>query len=56
MQSPRSRVLAANATIAANRSGLQWSTIMSLASACVLTLPVAIVPSGVLFFVFRHLF
>jgi inorganic phosphate transporter, PiT family len=44
------------ATMAANRSGLQRSTIMSLGSAWMLTLPVAIVLSGLLFFVFRHLF
>jgi inorganic phosphate transporter, PiT family len=43
-------------TMAANRSGLRWSTIMSLVSAWVLTLPVSIALSGVLFFVFRHLF
>jgi inorganic phosphate transporter, PiT family len=43
-------------TMAANRSGLQWSTVMSLVSAWVLTLPVSIVLSGVLFFIFRHLF
>jgi inorganic phosphate transporter, PiT family len=43
-------------TMAANRSGLQWSTIMSLVSAWVMTLPVSILLSGMLFFIFRHLF
>jgi PiT family inorganic phosphate transporter len=43
-------------TMAANRSGLQWSTIRNLILAWVMTLPVAIVLSGTLFFVFRHLF
>ncbi len=43
-------------TMAANRSGLQWSTIMNLVMAWVLTLPAAIVLSGALFFLFRHLF
>jgi len=43
-------------TMAANRSGLQWSTIMSLASAWIMTLPVSIVLSGILFFIFRHVF
>ena len=43
-------------TMAANRSGLQWSTIMNLVMAWVLTLPAAIVISGGLFLLFRHLF
>jgi inorganic phosphate transporter, PiT family len=43
-------------TMAANRSGLQWSTIMSMVMAWVLTLPVAIALSGVLFWIFRHTF
>jgi PiT family inorganic phosphate transporter len=43
-------------TMAANRSGLQWSTIMSMIMAWVLTLPVAIALSGSLFFIFRHTF
>jgi PiT family inorganic phosphate transporter len=43
-------------TMAANRSGLQWSTIRNLAMAWVLTLPAAIVLSGALYWLFRHLF
>lgn len=43
-------------TMVANGSGLQRSTLFKLASAWIMTLPVAIVLSGVLFFVFRHLF
>jgi PiT family inorganic phosphate transporter len=42
--------------MAANRSGLQWSTIRNLLLAWVMTLPAAIVISGSLFFLFRHLF
>ena len=42
-------------TMAANGSGLQWSTIRSIASAWVLTLPAAMAISGGLFFVLRHL-
>jgi PiT family inorganic phosphate transporter len=41
-------------TMTANHSGLQWSTVRSLAMAWVLTLPVAILLSGTLFWVFRH--
>jgi PiT family inorganic phosphate transporter len=43
-------------TMAANGSGLQWSTVRSLALAWVLTLPVSIALSGGLFWVFRHTF
>jgi PiT family inorganic phosphate transporter len=43
-------------TMAANRSGLQWSTVRNLAMAWILTLPVSIVLSGALFWLFRHLF
>jgi PiT family inorganic phosphate transporter len=43
-------------TMAANRSGLQWSTVRNLAMAWVLTLPVAILLSGSLFWVFSHIF
>jgi PiT family inorganic phosphate transporter len=43
-------------TMAANRSGLQASTIRSLVLAWVLTLPAAIVISGSLFALFRYLF
>jgi PiT family inorganic phosphate transporter len=42
-------------TMAANGSGLQWSTIRSIASAWVLTLPAAMAIAGGLFFLFRHL-
>jgi PiT family inorganic phosphate transporter len=40
-------------TMAANRSGLQWSTVRNMLMAWVLTLPVSIVLSGVLFWLFR---
>ena len=43
-------------TMAANRSGLQWSTVRNLAMAWVLTLPAAILLSGSLYWVFSHLF
>jgi len=43
-------------TMAANGSGLQWSTIRNIAMAWVLTLPVAMLISGALYFVFAHLF
>ncbi len=43
-------------TMAANKSGLQLSTIRNLAMAWVLTLPVAIVLSGSLYWLFVHLF
>jgi PiT family inorganic phosphate transporter len=43
-------------TMAANGSGLQWSTIRNIAMAWVLTLPAAMVISGVLYYVFSHLF
>jgi PiT family inorganic phosphate transporter len=43
-------------TMAANGSGVQMSTIRSLALAWVLTLPCALCLSAFLFFVFRHLF
>jgi inorganic phosphate transporter, PiT family len=42
-------------TMAANRSGLQWSTVRNLLMAWVLTLPVSIVLSGLLFWLFRAL-
>jgi PiT family inorganic phosphate transporter len=35
---------------------LQWSTIRNIAMAWVLTLPAAMVISGVLYYVFSHLF
>jgi PiT family inorganic phosphate transporter len=43
-------------TMAANRSGLQMSTLRNLAVAWVLTLPAAIVLSGSLYWLFRHIF
>jgi inorganic phosphate transporter, PiT family len=43
-------------TMAANRSGLQWVTLRNLVMAWVLTLPAAIVLSGVLYWVFRQIF
>jgi PiT family inorganic phosphate transporter len=43
-------------TMAANGSGLQWSTIRNIALAWVLTLPAAMIISGSLYYVFYHLF
>jgi PiT family inorganic phosphate transporter len=43
-------------TMAANGSGLQWSTIRNIAMAWVLTLPTAMLISGCLYFVFANLF
>src|SRR6202007_479406 len=43
-------------TMAANRSGLQMATIRNLLLAWVLTLPAAILLSGVLYWVFRQIF
>jgi PiT family inorganic phosphate transporter len=43
-------------TMAANGSGLQWSTIRNIALAWVLTLPAAMTLSGTLYFIFSHLF
>jgi PiT family inorganic phosphate transporter len=43
-------------TMAANGSGLQWSTIRNIALAWVLTLPAAMALSGTLYFIFSHLF
>ena len=43
-------------TMAANRSGLQMSTIRNLAMAWILTLPVSIALSGALFWILRHIF
>jgi inorganic phosphate transporter, PiT family len=43
-------------TMAANHSGIQWSTVRNLALAWVLTLPVAMMLSGFLFWVFRKAF
>jgi PiT family inorganic phosphate transporter len=43
-------------TMAANKSGLQWSTIRNLAMAWVLTMPAAILLSGSLYWAFTKLF
>src|ERR1700729_1014789 len=43
-------------TMAANGSGLQWSTIRNIIMAWVLTLPAAMLLSGTLYFIFSHLF
>jgi PiT family inorganic phosphate transporter len=43
-------------TMAANRSGLQWSTVRNLAMAWVLTLPAAMLLSGSLYWLFVHIF
>jgi PiT family inorganic phosphate transporter len=42
--------------MAANHSGLQWSTVRNLAMAWVLTLPASMVLSGFLFWAFRNAF
>jgi PiT family inorganic phosphate transporter len=41
--------------MAANRSGLQWGTVRNLLMAWVLTLPVSIILSGTLYWIFRGL-
>ncbi|HTW58576.1 MAG TPA: inorganic phosphate transporter [Terriglobales bacterium] len=43
-------------TMAANHSGLQWSTVRNLAMAWVLTLPASMMLSGFLFWAFRKVF
>ncbi len=43
-------------TMAANHSGIQWSTVRNLGLAWVLTLPVAMCLSGMLFWLFRRTF
>jgi PiT family inorganic phosphate transporter len=43
-------------TMLANHSGLQWSTVRNLLMAWVLTLPVAMMLSGFLFWTFRQVF
>jgi inorganic phosphate transporter, PiT family len=43
-------------TMVANGSGMQWSTVRNLAMAWILTLPVAMLLSGTLFLIFRHIF
>jgi len=43
-------------TMAANHSGLQMATLRNLVVAWVLTLPAAIMLSGLLYWTFRHVF
>jgi PiT family inorganic phosphate transporter len=43
-------------TMTANHSGLQWATVRNLIMAWVLTLPVAMMLSGFLFWAFRTMF
>ena len=43
-------------TMVANGSGMQWSTVRNLALAWVLTLPAAMLLSGILFLIFRQIF
>jgi PiT family inorganic phosphate transporter len=43
-------------TMAANGSGLQWSTIKNMALAWVMTLPAAMLISGTLYFILRQVF
>jgi len=43
-------------TMAANKSGLQWSTLRNIAMAWILTLPVAALLSAGLFAIFRQVF
>jgi inorganic phosphate transporter, PiT family len=43
-------------TMAANGSGLQWSTVRNIAMAWVLTLPIAMMLSGVLYYCFAQIF
>jgi PiT family inorganic phosphate transporter len=43
-------------TMAANGSGLQWSTVRNLLMAWVLTLPASILLAGTLFVILKHVF
>ena len=43
-------------TMAANGSGMQWSTLRNIALAWVLTLPIAMILSGTLYAIFRQIF
>ena len=43
-------------TMMANGSGMQWSTVRSIALAWVLTLPAAMIMAGALFLIFRQIF
>jgi PiT family inorganic phosphate transporter len=40
----------------ANGSGMQWSTVRSIALAWVLTLPAAMIMAGLLYVIFRQIF
>jgi PiT family inorganic phosphate transporter len=42
--------------MAANGSGLQWSTVRNIATAWVLTLPIAMMLSGLLYYLFVQIF
>jgi PiT family inorganic phosphate transporter len=42
-------------TMAANRSGLQWTTVRNIFAAWLLTLPMSILLSGGLFWLLRHI-
>ena len=42
--------------MAANGSGLQWSTVRNIAMAWVMTLPIAMLLSGFLYFIFSQIF
>ena len=43
-------------TMVANGSGMQWSTVRSIALAWVLTLPAAMIMAGLLYVIFRQIF
>jgi inorganic phosphate transporter, PiT family len=43
-------------TMVANGSGMQWSTVRSIALAWVLTLPAAMIMAGLLYLIFRQIF
>jgi PiT family inorganic phosphate transporter len=43
-------------TMAANGSGLQWSTVRSIAMAWITTLPAAMFLSGALYYILRQVF
>ncbi len=43
-------------TMAANGSGLQWSTVRSIALAWVITLPAAMALAAALYFILRQVF
>ena len=43
-------------TMVANGSGMQWSTVRSIAMAWVLTLPAAMIMAGLLYVIFRQIF